>query len=222
MHMKELIELIEKQMTRYSKHCAVQIPEENFIEVITDELSGFTGPFLNPIIDEVNKQGLLYSIAPQSDMRLKLMIFIATDVCAVRRNKGMVFYGPDRSGKTRKSMEIASKYDKEEVQLFTTRRSRHLFDNPFIFSECSQKTKLIIIDDVRDRYILELFLSFISGHEKITVNRMYEEKIEIDCPNIIIVCDSRMKLPFGERFTSSFDFYQFPNDSEITFSKLKF
>lgn len=225
--MKDLMELIEIQRCRFPNKYNVTIPEENFIEVMTNELGGFTSKFLNPIIDEVNKQGLLYSVVPQSDMRLKLIIFPTPEVCTGKRNKGMAFYGKYKSGKKERAREIANGYNENEVVWINYRQERMGFITnyiPWVFQDVTKDTKLIILDNVGDYMTIERFIPLITASKELCVNSIGSYPFNIELPDIIFVFDEEgINEHVVEGYLSRWiDTYKFPNKKKITFSKLKF
>lgn len=92
-----------------------------------------------------------------------------------------IIIGKRGSGKsTIATALVSSLNDNEKIFL----NEAHL-KSPFGFSECSEKTKVVIIDELRSpEYILTLIFSSIEG---IIVNKQGKKPFEI-YPEMIIVC----------------------------------
>jgi len=94
-------------------------------------------------------------------------------------SKSKVFVGPRDSGKTKKAMEIYNQLNSERPKscVFLNGRNKNSFDNPFVFSECTEDTTTIIIDDVPKGFHWSLFASFIILG--VRVHRQCEKHIHI-------------------------------------------
>ena len=99
--------------------------------------------------------------------------------------KSIVITGRQGSGKTTKAKEIANQFDKDEV-VFLYYRSK-ILDNPFIFSECTEKTKLIVFEELYDIKQVQGFFNFVSN--PITVNKRGENPFIIS-PKFALVFQS--------------------------------
>lgn len=96
--------------------------------------------------------------------------------------KSIVITGRQGSGKTTKAKEIANQFAKEEVLIFDNRSN-----NPFIYSECTEETKLVVFDEIYNLKQVELFFSFVSN--PITVNKICKHPFTIS-PKFVFVCQS--------------------------------
>lgn len=118
--------------------------------------------------------------------------------------KSIVITGRQGSGKTTKAKEIANQFNKDEV-VFLYYRSKKL-DNPFIFSECTEKTKLVVFEELYDIKQVEEFFSFVSY--PITVNKRGKNPFTIS-PKFILVCQSDITheqfVGLGASFDRRFD-----------------
>lgn len=99
-----------------------------------------------------------------------------------------VITGPARSGKTRKAKKMAAKYKENEVE-FIPIRKRPFMEEAFFLGQCTEKTKLIIIDDVIDIYSFKKLISIFFMDAKLKINDKGKRPFYIDRPEIIITCD---------------------------------
>lgn len=114
--------------------------------------------------------------------------------------KSIVITGRQGSGKTTKAKEIANQFSNDEV-VFLCYRSKKM-DNPFLFSECTEKTKLIVFDELYDIKQAEEFFSFVSY--PITVNKRGKKPFTIS-PKFILVCQSDITQEQFSGLGASFD-----------------
>jgi len=97
----------------------------------------------------------------------------------------LIICGGDRSGKTFLAMNIAAAFD--HVVYLSGRNLNHL-KNPFFYDEVTEKTELIIVDDVNPKH-----LQFVQGlifSEKIKIDKMGKKSFSIDVPNVIITMNT--------------------------------
>jgi hypothetical protein len=118
--------------------------------------------------------------------------------------KGIIITGPQASGKTTKAREIASQFPKENVVWLFARDKRH-YSSPFAFSDCTENTQLIIVEEIMKARDVEFFFNCIS--EGVWVNKRGKNPFIIN-PQIVLVCQSEIiknQLPEGASFTHRFD-----------------
>lgn len=118
--------------------------------------------------------------------------------------KSIVITGRQGSGKTTKATEIANQFGKDEVVSLYYRSKK--LDNPFIFSECTEKTKLVVFEELYDIKQVEEFFSFVSY--PITVNKRGKKPFTIS-PKFVLVCQSDITqeqfIGLGASFDRRFD-----------------
>jgi uridine kinase len=100
--------------------------------------------------------------------------------------KTILITGHQRSGKTTKAKEIASQFQKEEV-VFLSFHGKNTLDDKFLFSECKEKTKLIVFEELSDLAQVQLFFNMVSN--PIVVNKRMKEPFSIS-PQFVLVCQS--------------------------------
>lgn len=135
--------------------------------------------------------------------------------------KGIIFIGPDKSGKSSKAAHLANSDQFSEI-IWTTAKSKSSLQDAFRFQNCTKDTDLIIIDELSANHDLEFFFNAISG-SGIEVNKRGQDSFCIK-PNILIICDSYVtmdSLPKGRSFSARFDVYEFPYEGEIQFNDLE-
>lgn len=118
--------------------------------------------------------------------------------------KSLFIIGAAGSGKTKLAKNIAEYYSKDEVAWVYLRRYSKL-DHPFLYNGCTEKTKLIIIDDFYQLDYIERFYLDVSNGVK--VHQQYKYPFTIDA-KIILVCDERITnelLPSSVSFSNRFD-----------------
>lgn len=126
--------------------------------------------------------------------------------------KGILFVGPERSGKTRKAQEIADQYQKDEVTWIYYFDSR----DKFAFTDCSKKTKLIIIEDFRKIEDVTAFYNCITDgiNGGLLVEKQCKHPYYI-APKILIVSHPKYRkedfLKMGLSFERRFDIIEFEN-----------
>jgi len=95
--------------------------------------------------------------------------------------KSILITGRQGSGKTTKAKEIASQFQIDEVVFLPFQGA---MNDKFLFSECTEKTKLIVVDDLSDLAQVQLFLNPI-----VVVNKKMKEPFSIN-PQFVLVCQS--------------------------------
>ncbi|MFZ4413620.1 MAG: hypothetical protein ACOYOV_11090 [Bacteroidales bacterium] len=118
--------------------------------------------------------------------------------------KAIIITGRNGSGKTKKALEIAGKF--EDTEVIRMHYDYSLFQNPFAYSICDLNTKLIIIDDIKEEYT---FISFFSAvNEGIFVNKKAKKPFRIS-PEFLFICDQSISykqlLKNGASFHHRFD-----------------
>ncbi len=104
--------------------------------------------------------------------------------------KGTIIIGKQSSGKTTLAKEIASQYLEHEV-VWIDRD----YDEAFAFQECTQDTKLVVVDDIE---CISCAIGFFGSIEaKIQVQKPLCEPFFID-PKLILVY--QLQNPQNERF----------------------
>lgn len=107
--------------------------------------------------------------------------------------KVTVFIGPSRSGKSKLAHEIVSK----QVAETAIRVHGKNFRKEYPFSECSQSTSLIVIDDIPNPSIIWSFVDTASNG--ITVHRKNETPFTIYPKIILIFSGGLLKEHFTEK-----------------------
>ena len=115
-------------------------------------------------------------------------------------NKSIIITGEQGSGKTTKAIEISSQYGKNEV-VFISRTNKCL-NNPFIFSECTKDTKIIVFDDVKHEDDFNELLLLTAS--LITVNKRMEYPFTIS-PRFIFVCGPSITKKYLSKIGPSFN-----------------
>lgn len=120
-------------------------------------------------------------------------------------NRIILITGRNASGKTTKAKEIASKFLKEEV-VFISYRGEKTFEDNFLFSECTENTKLVVFEELYNLMQVELFLKVLSS--PITVNKKMKAPFTIS-PQFVLVCQIEITdeqiAKLSERFFSRFN-----------------
>lgn len=127
--------------------------------------------------------------------------------------KGIIFIGPQESGKTRKAREIANRFLSPEAVWINAHKNQ-IENDPFVFSDCDENTKLVVIEELN---LISLLCFLHVTSEGLVVNRMGKEQIIIN-PRIIIEFQSwvtKEMLPTGASFARRFDVFEFPTDKGI-------
>jgi hypothetical protein len=130
--------------------------------------------------------------------------------------KAKIFVGPSKSGKTRTAKVIAEYLGSEEFAIISGRK----FDikNPFLFSQLSASTKLLIIDDLPNHYNLEKLYPFISN-SGVEIKIEKRSKLAEYCitPDLIITTNQiDEKIRKSISFSSRFDVIEFPLNNNTT------
>lgn len=119
--------------------------------------------------------------------------------------KSILIIGRQCSGKTTKAREIASQFNDDEV-VFIHHHFNELNGSPFLFSNCTEKTKLIVVDELSDISHVEEFYYLID--KSIVVHKQMRKPFTIE-PKFILICatdvtDEELK-EFGTGFRRRFD-----------------
>jgi len=123
--------------------------------------------------------------------------------------KPILIIGPMSSGKTTKSKEIASHFQKNEV-VFISGRRKNMFQDDLLFSECTLETKLIVFDDIYQVEQVEQFLNI--AYEPIVVNKA-GNLVFILRPQFVLVCTANITHEqLVESFYSSFEIIEQRNN----------
>ena len=119
--------------------------------------------------------------------------------------KSILITGRQCSGKTTKAKEIASHFQNDEV-VFLSYRGKKTHEDPFLFSQCTEKTKLIVFDELYDINQVEGFFNMASN--PITVNKKMKKPFTIS-PKFVLVCQSEIEaeqlVELGASFYKIFD-----------------
>ena len=117
--------------------------------------------------------------------------------------KSILIIGRQGSGKTTKAKEIASQFQNDEV-VFIAYREKKTQDDPFLFSECTDKTKLVVFEDLYDINQVEAFFNMVSN--PINVNKKWKKLFTIE-PKFVLVCqiEAEQLVELGESFYLTFD-----------------
>lgn len=119
--------------------------------------------------------------------------------------KSILITGRQSSGKTTKAKEIASQFQEDEV-VFISCRNKKTHENPFLFSQCTEKTKLVVFEELYDINQVEAFFNMVSN--PIVVNKKMKEPFTI-APKFVLVCqseiDAEQLVELGASFYRCFD-----------------
>lgn len=116
--------------------------------------------------------------------------------------KATIIYGHRESGKKDKAEEIAKQY-KHVVRIGIW--NRNIRGCQFLFSEVTEETDLIIIDDLRDDYDFEFWGPFIGG--EIIVNKKMKAPFTRKTPKLLFIIDKK-PISTGASFDRRFDFIE--------------
>jgi len=100
------------------------------------------------------------------------------------KSKIIVIIGPQASGKSRKAREMVN----AKQHVYFDFKYKRPFLRPFTFSDVTENTESIVIDEISTRnqlYNLVLSLS----ENTLNIDRPCKPNIEIPRPEIILVCD---------------------------------
>lgn len=114
-----------------------------------------------------------------------------------------VITGPARCGKTRKAKELAKEFKADEVVFLPMRFWHRQREDPFFFSSCNPDTKLIIMDDIPNSFLLKWLLEDLF-QDGIEVNTRTEPPYTIDLPKVIITCNENITPEEIELFGVSY------------------
>jgi uridine kinase len=119
--------------------------------------------------------------------------------------KSILIIGPQGSGKSTKAKEIASQFRKDEV-VFLCYHGKKTHENNFLFSECTDKTKLVVFEELYDINQVEAFFNMVSN--PITVDKQMKAPFKIS-PQFVLVCQSHITneqlVELGASFHTRFD-----------------
>jgi hypothetical protein len=114
--------------------------------------------------------------------------------------KGIILIGPDKSGKSHMANQISSLLKEGEISSFTARYKLYI-EKLTTFGNVTEKTKLIIIDDVRKiSTVAEIFPLITNGFE---VNNKMKPAFHTN-PMFLIICDSTITINDLSGLTKSF------------------
>jgi len=105
------------------------------------------------------------------------------------KKKGIIFCGAAESGKTKLATEILDAYNEYE-KVFIPVRGKML-DNYFLFSACTEMTKVILFDDILNLFQLETIVTL---PDQIVVNRKHEKPFSIPTPRLILTLDEIIEV----------------------------
>ncbi len=119
--------------------------------------------------------------------------------------KSILITGRQCSGKTTKAKEIASQFQNDEV-VFICYRGKNTHEDAFLFSQCTEKTKLVVFEELYDIEQVEAFFNMVSN--PIVVNKRMKEPFTIE-PKFVLVCqseiDAEQLVELGASFYRRFD-----------------
>ncbi len=119
--------------------------------------------------------------------------------------KSILITGRKCSGKTTKAKEIASQFQNDEV-VFISYRGEKKHEDAFLFSECTEKTKLVVFEELYDINQVQAFFNMVSN--PITVNKKMKKPFTIE-PKFILVCQTEIEdeqlVELGASFHRRFD-----------------
>ena len=120
--------------------------------------------------------------------------------------KAFIFIGDRGSGKTKFAKLALSKFEDKAVYL--DGRSFNS-SNFFFFNECTPKTKLIIIDGLKQDYLFHFFEDISKG--EITINKKGQKPYKVKIERFIFILDSDI-VDFNNNasFTRRFEIIRFP------------
>ena len=126
--------------------------------------------------------------------------------------KSILIIGRQCSGKTSKAKEIASQFKNDEV-VFICYRGKKTTENAFLFSQCTEKTKLVVFEELYDINQVEAFFNMVSN--PIVVNKKMREPFTIE-PKFILVCQTEIEdeqlVELGASFHRRFDVIECKRD----------
>ncbi len=103
------------------------------------------------------------------------------EVVVVPKPKHLLIIGPPASGKTKLANKIAAEYQENEVYYFNMHRKKNV--PIFFFDNCTENTKLIIVDNIKSFTQLGLFYNL---SERLEVDRPGQSTFTIN-PRIICI-----------------------------------
>lgn len=99
--------------------------------------------------------------------------------------KSILIIGAPNTFKTTMAKSLASRFKSDEV-VFMDLEGREPHKNPFLFSPCDEKTKLVIFDGLRN--IHDVKHIFPVALNPVVVNKRMQESYKIT-PQFILICD---------------------------------
>lgn len=128
--------------------------------------------------------------------------------------KAKIFIGPAASGKTFMARQIAAQFGKEESVFMLSRHSN--WNKPFAFDQCSEWTKLLVIDKIVKPSEIETLFNVVT--EGVNVKRRGSKTAFTIHPQIILICQEGIELPTGASFDKRFDVVSFPVNEPVYLS----
>lgn len=105
--------------------------------------------------------------------------------------KGLIILGKENTGKSMLARVITSGYQKEEVILIDG-RNKNFLDNKFTFHRVTERTKVILIDDLHPSIKTERLFEFIAGD--LEVNRKGKASITVNLGAVQLIVTSTGEL----------------------------
>ena len=126
--------------------------------------------------------------------------------------KSILITGSQGSGKTTKAKRIARQFAEDEVVIIPYQMRKKIHGNPFLFMDCTQKTKLVIFEELFDINQVEAFFDMVSN--PITVNKQSQEPFTIS-PKFVLVCQTDIPVDqlvkIGTNILRRFDVVHYQN-----------
>lgn len=124
--------------------------------------------------------------------------------------KGIIIVGPPYSGKTTKASEIASQFQEHQVTRIDG-NSKNGHKGWYYYSQCSEDTKLVIVEEVDSENIEFYFAAVTSG---IIVNKKLKPSFSIS-PKILLECKGSVTIEqiklLGDRINRRFEVIECKN-----------
>jgi len=115
--------------------------------------------------------------------------------------KIIIITGETKSYKTKKALELAGNFQKNEVLRIDGRQ----FEPGFIFRfrGANENTKLILIDFANSKFNIE-YIVLLASYNEIDINILGKKPITIPTPTFVITCDENITKKHLESFGQSF------------------